>query len=60
MGRLTEAPFAHIGRSDTLPEQDAEALWLDVAERRAQEIDEGKVQLVAPDELECRVQAHFK
>ncbi len=45
---------------DTLPEQEAEMLWLDVAERRAREIDEGKVQLVTPDELERRVRARFK
>jgi putative addiction module component (TIGR02574 family) len=45
---------------DTLPEREAEALWLDAAERRAREIDEGKVQLVTPDELERRVQAHLK
>jgi putative addiction module component (TIGR02574 family) len=45
---------------DTLPEQEAEALWLDVAEQRARQIDEGKVQLVTPEELERRVQAHLK
>jgi putative addiction module component (TIGR02574 family) len=45
---------------DDLPEQEAEALWLDVAEHRAQEIDEGQVQLVTPDELERRVQARLK
>jgi putative addiction module component (TIGR02574 family) len=45
---------------DTLPEQEAEMLWLDVAERRAREIDEGKVQLVTPDELERRIQARLK
>ncbi len=45
---------------DTLPEQEAEALWLDVAERRAREIDEGRVQLVTPEELERRVQARLK
>jgi putative addiction module component (TIGR02574 family) len=45
---------------DTLPEKEAEALWLDTAERRAREIDEGKVQLVTPEELERRVQARFK
>lgn len=45
---------------DTLPEQEAEMLWLDVAERRAREIDEGKVQLVTPDELERRVRARLK
>lgn len=45
---------------DTLPEQEAEALWLEAAERRAREIDEGKVQLVTPEELERRVQARLK
>lgn len=45
---------------DTLPEQEAEALWLDVAEKRAQEIDNGHVQLVTPEELERRVQARLK
>jgi putative addiction module component (TIGR02574 family) len=45
---------------DTLPEQEAETLWLDAAERRAREIDEGKVQLVTPEELERRVQARLK
>ena len=39
---------------DNLPEREAEALWLDVAERRAREIDEGKAQLVTPEELERR------
>jgi len=45
---------------DTLPEQEAEALWLDAAQRRAREIDEGKVQLVTSEELERRVQARFR
>lgn len=45
---------------ENLPEPEAEALWLDVAERRAREIDEGKVQLVTPEELERRVQAQLK
>jgi len=45
---------------DTLPEQEAETLWLDTAERRAREIDEGTVSLVTPDELERRVQARLK
>jgi len=45
---------------ELLPVQEAEALWLDVAERRAREIDEGQVQLVTPDELERRVQARLK
>jgi putative addiction module component (TIGR02574 family) len=45
---------------DNLPEHDVEALWLDVAERRASEIDAGQVQLVTPEELERRVQARLK
>ena len=45
---------------ENLPEQEAEALWLDTAERRAREIDEGRVQLVTPEELERRVQARLK
>jgi putative addiction module component (TIGR02574 family) len=45
---------------DNLPERDAEALWLDVAERRAREIDQGQVRLVTPAELEQRVRARSK
>jgi putative addiction module component (TIGR02574 family) len=45
---------------DNLSEQEAETLWLDAAERRAREIDEGLVQLVTPEELEQRVQARLK
>jgi putative addiction module component (TIGR02574 family) len=45
---------------DTLPEQEAETLWLEAAERRARDIDEGKVRLVTPEELERRVQARLK
>lgn len=45
---------------DNLPERDVEALWLDVAERRAREIDQGQVQLVTPEELERRVRARLK
>jgi hypothetical protein len=36
---------------DNLPERDVEALWLDVSEHRAREIDQGHVQLVAPESL---------
>ena len=45
---------------EALPEKEAESLWLDVAQRRAREIDEGKVQLVTPEELERRIQARLK
>lgn len=39
-----------------LSAKNPEVLWLDVAQRRACEIDEGKVQLLTQDELERRVQ----
>ena len=45
---------------DNLPERDVEALWLEVAERRAKEIDDGSVELVTPDELDRRVKARLK
>ena len=45
---------------DDLPEREVEALWLDVAERRAREIDEGQVQLVTPEDLDRRVRARLK
>jgi putative addiction module component (TIGR02574 family) len=45
---------------DNLPERDVEALWLDVAEHRAREIDDGQVTLVTPEELERRVRARLK
>ena len=45
---------------DDLPERDVEALWLEVAERRAKEIDDGSVELVTPEELARRVKARLK
>lgn len=45
---------------DDLSDQDAERIWLVEAERRAREIDEGKVQLVSSEELELRVRAHLR
>jgi putative addiction module component (TIGR02574 family) len=42
---------------DAISEAETEQLWLDVATRRAEEIDQGKVQLVSSEELERRVQA---
>ena len=45
---------------DDLPERDVEALWLEVAERRAKEIDDGAVELVTPEELARRVKARLK
>jgi hypothetical protein len=46
-------------RRMTARRRKSESLWLDVAERRAGEIDEGKVQLVTPEELERRIQARL-
>jgi putative addiction module component (TIGR02574 family) len=45
---------------DSLSEDDAERLWFAEAERRAQEIDEGKVKLVSAEELDRCVQARLK
>jgi putative addiction module component (TIGR02574 family) len=45
---------------DNVSEAEAEQLWLDVAVRRAEEIDRGAVQLVSAEELESRVQALLK
>ena len=45
---------------DQLPEAEARQLWLVEAQRRADEIDQGKIQLVSGEELENQVQALFK
>jgi putative addiction module component (TIGR02574 family) len=45
---------------DEVSETEAEQLWLDVAARRAEEIDQGLVRLVSAEELENRVQALLK
>lgn len=45
---------------DELSEEEAEKLWLVEAERRAREIDEGKVRLVSAETLERRVQARLR
>jgi hypothetical protein len=45
---------------ENLPEKDVEALWLSVAERRAAEIDEGRVEMVTPEELDRRIQSRLK
>lgn len=45
---------------DEVSEAEAEQFWLDVAARRAEEIDQGTVQLVSAEELESRVQALLK
>jgi Putative addiction module component len=45
---------------DQLPEAEARQLWLAEAQRRADEIDQSKVQLVSGAALEDQVQALFK
>jgi len=55
--KLAELLLASL---ENLPEKDVEALWLSVAERRAAEIDQGKVEMVTPEELDRRVQARLK
>jgi|HubBroStandDraft_3_1064219.scaffolds.fasta_scaffold410135_2 putative addiction module component (TIGR02574 family) len=45
---------------DNLSPQDVETLWLDVAARRAREINDGAVHLITPEELERRVKVRLK
>lgn len=45
---------------DDLTEAEAEKLWVAEAERRAKELDEGKVQPVSAAELERRVRAQLR
>jgi putative addiction module component (TIGR02574 family) len=45
---------------DQLPQQEVRQLWIEEARRRAEEIDQGKVQMVSGEELERQVQELFK
>jgi putative addiction module component (TIGR02574 family) len=45
---------------DDPSDTDIQALWLNAAKRRADEIDNGKVKLVSGEDLERQVQALFK
>ena len=45
---------------DQLPEQEVRQLWVEEARRRAEEIDQGKVQMVSGEELEKQVQELFR
>ena len=45
---------------DASSESDIQAIWLNEARRRADEIDAGKARLVSGEELERQVQALFK
>jgi putative addiction module component (TIGR02574 family) len=56
------AKLAHrlLESLDDISAADAEQLWLEEAQRRAEEIDKGQVKLVSAEELERRVQARLK
>ncbi len=63
--KLTEAQRARLAREllDSLgdvPPQDVERLWLEEAGRRAQQVDEEEVVLVASDEVERKARALLK
>jgi putative addiction module component (TIGR02574 family) len=45
---------------DDPSDTDIQALWLNAAKRRADEIDNGKAKLVSGEDLERQVQALFK
>lgn len=45
---------------DQLPEQEVRQLWIEEARRRAEEIDQGRIQMVSGEELERQVQELFK
>jgi len=50
--RLAEKLLSSL---DDLSEPEIEKLWLTEAQRRAAEIDSGKVQLISADEVERRI-----
>jgi len=50
--RLAEKLLSSL---DDLSEPEIEKLWLAEAQRRAAEIDSGKVQLISADEVERRI-----
>ncbi len=52
--RLAERLLSSL---DDLTEAEAEKLWLMEAQRRADEIDQGLVELVSAEEMERRIQA---
>jgi putative addiction module component (TIGR02574 family) len=45
---------------EQLPETEVENLWLSEAQRRADEIDEGLVELVTAEEVEKEIEAMLK
>ncbi len=63
--RLPKPDRAHLvhlllDSLDDPSDADIQALWLNAAKRRADEIDNGKVKLVSGEDLERQVQALFK
>ena len=59
-GLLADREGQHCEVSRFSSEQETEQLWLDEAERRVEEINEGKVKLISSEEFERRVQARLK
>lgn len=45
---------------DNLPEAELDQLWLDEAERRAREIDKGRVQLIPAEEVSRKARTLLK
>jgi putative addiction module component (TIGR02574 family) len=63
--RLPKPDRAHLvhlllDSLDNPTDTDIQSLWLNAAQRRADEIDSGKVRLVSGENLEQQVQALFK
>jgi putative addiction module component (TIGR02574 family) len=63
--RLPKPDRAHLvhlllDSLDDPSDTDIQALWLNAAQRRADEIDSGKVKLVSGEDLERQVQALFR
>ena len=63
--RLPKPDRAHLvhlllDSLDNPSDSDIQALWLNSAKRRADEIDNGKAKLVSGEDLERQVQALFK
>jgi putative addiction module component (TIGR02574 family) len=63
--RLPKPDRAHLAHLlldslDDPSDTDIQALWLNAAKRRADEIDNGKAKLVSGEDLERQVQALFK
>jgi putative addiction module component (TIGR02574 family) len=62
---LTLEERAHLAQRlleslDLPSESEVQRMWFEEARRRADEIDQGKVQLVSAEELEQKVQSLFR